>query len=128
MHPEARDSLMPAFDEILSAAEISVVVPYVQSLSQKDQSFDTGILESGKQVFDANCASCHGEQGLGDRSIGAPNLADAIWLKSEDGSVSAITSQIKNPKHGYMPAWVDRLDDETIRQLTLYVHELGGGE
>jgi cytochrome c oxidase cbb3-type subunit 3 len=128
MHPEARDSLMPAFGEILSAAEISVVVPYVQSLSQKDQSFDTGILESGKQVFDANCASCHGEQGLGDRSIGAPNLADAIWLKSEDGSVSAITSQIKNPKHGYMPAWVDRLDDETIRQLTLYVHELGGGE
>jgi hypothetical protein len=27
-----------------------------------------------------------------------------------------------------MPAWKDRLDDNTIRQLTIYLHQLGGGE
>jgi mono/diheme cytochrome c family protein len=27
-----------------------------------------------------------------------------------------------------MPAWVDRLDEDTLRQLALYVHSLGGGE
>jgi cytochrome c oxidase cbb3-type subunit 3 len=27
-----------------------------------------------------------------------------------------------------MPAWVARLDPTTIKQLTLYVHSLGGGE
>ena len=27
-----------------------------------------------------------------------------------------------------MPAWINRLDDNTIKQLTVYLHELGGGE
>ena len=29
---------------------------------------------------------------------------------------------------GMMPAWNERLDDNTIRQLAIYVHQLGGGE
>jgi cytochrome c oxidase cbb3-type subunit 3 len=27
-----------------------------------------------------------------------------------------------------MPAWAGRLDDATIKALTVYVHTLGGGE
>jgi len=27
-----------------------------------------------------------------------------------------------------MPAWGTRLDENTIRQLTIYLHQLGGGE
>ena len=27
-----------------------------------------------------------------------------------------------------MPAWKNRLDENTIRQLSVYVHEPGGGE
>ena len=27
-----------------------------------------------------------------------------------------------------MPAWKGRLDDNTLRQLTVYLHQLGGGE
>ena len=74
-----------------------------------------------------NCTACHGYDGRGQQEIGASNLADAIWLKS-DGSPQAILSQVKNPQHGMMPAWVDRLDEDTIRALTVYVHSLGGGE
>jgi cytochrome c oxidase cbb3-type subunit 3 len=27
-----------------------------------------------------------------------------------------------------MPGWTQRLDDATIKQLSVYVHSLGGGE
>jgi cytochrome c oxidase cbb3-type subunit 3 len=60
------------------------------------------------------------------RDFGAPNLADAIWLYS--ASKDEVVAQIKKPKHGMMPAWEGRLSPSTIRQLTLYVHALGGGE
>jgi cytochrome c oxidase cbb3-type subunit 3 len=29
---------------------------------------------------------------------------------------------------GQMPAWENRLDEETIRMLAVYIHTLGGGE
>lgn len=121
-NPDARESMMPAFGEVLSEQEIGQVADFVLTLH-------TGVNDQlpGYAVFQENCAACHGEDGHGIREMGAPNLSDAIWLKS-DGSKGAIMSQIKNPQHGVMPAWVDRLDDDTIRQLTVYVHSLGGGE
>ncbi|HSM20419.1 MAG TPA: c-type cytochrome, partial [Hyphomicrobiales bacterium] len=73
-----------------------------------------------------NCAACHGEEGGGDETQGAPALNDAIWLY--EGTAEAIASQIRNPRHGVMPAWAGRLEDTTIKQLALYVHSLGGGE
>ena len=41
---------------------------------------------------------------------------------------SDIYSSIYNSRAGVMPAWEGRLDKNTIRQLTVYVHQLGGGE
>ncbi|MEO1143289.1 MAG: cytochrome C oxidase Cbb3, partial [Pseudomonadota bacterium] len=39
-----------------------------------------------------------------------------------------IVAQIVQPQHGVMPPWQQRLSDETIKQLAVYVHSLGGGE
>lgn len=136
MHEDARDSLMPSYGELLSEDEIASVSEYVNGLHSgiskvyADEMAEEEIAElpTGARVFLEQCASCHRHDGRGDREVGAPNLADALWLNSEDGSVMAIASQVKNPKHGMMPAWVDRLDEDTLRQLTIYVHELGGGE
>ncbi len=135
MHDEAHQSMMPAYDGILSDAEIEAVGSYIKGLH--DGSSEPPVEEElpalaelplGMRVYKEQCASCHGNDARGLKEFGAPNLADAIWLKSKDGSLAAIMNQIRNPKHGMMPAWVDRLDDDTIRQLTLYVHSLGGGE
>jgi cbb3-type cytochrome c oxidase subunit III len=39
-----------------------------------------------------NCAACHGADGKGNPALGAPNLADGIWLYG--GSVAAVTETV----------------------------------
>ncbi|MBU2090077.1 MAG: cytochrome C oxidase Cbb3, partial [Alphaproteobacteria bacterium] len=62
----------------------------------------------------------------GLRELGAPRLSDAIWIYG--GSKEKIVESITNSRFGVMPAWTGRLDESTIKQLTVYVHALGGGE
>jgi len=122
-HDDTRISEMPAFgkDELLTPQEISKVADFVVSLSTGE-----GYSDQGKEIFAENCASCHGEKGKGDRDFGAPNLTDPIWLYGSDKK--DIIETISFSRKGVMPTWMGKLDDITIKQLTLYVHSLGGGE
>ncbi|MEO0636335.1 MAG: cytochrome-c oxidase, cbb3-type subunit III [Pseudomonadota bacterium] len=121
---DSRISDMPAFGDLLSRDEVNAVAAYVANLSapSANATADT----TGQTIFMDNCSVCHGEAGEGMIELGAPALNDAIWLY--DGDVEQIAAQIRNPKMGVMPGWQGRLDDVTIRQLTLYVHSLGGGQ
>jgi cytochrome c oxidase cbb3-type subunit 3 len=119
---DARYSEMPAFGEILSAEEIGTLVAHVQGLSQ---GADPAAGE-GAQLFADNCASCHGEDGRGLREVGAPNLADAIWLYGGDDKT--LTQTITYARYGVMPAWGLRLSEAEVRAAAAYVHQLGGGE
>lgn len=121
-----RMSQMPAFgkDGILSAAQIGDVVSYVRFVSMQEPISISG--RRGAALFATNCAVCHGDNGTGGRSVGAPNLTDAIWLYG--GDRAALTQTITNARYGIMPAWNTRLSPVTIRMLTAYVHSLGGGE
>jgi len=120
-HDETRISDMPAFGEFMDADEISKMADFVVATAA-----GTETSEEGRTLYNDNCAACHSETLTGGRDFGAPNLADALWLYS--GSSDEIVAQIRKPKHGLMPAWENRLSPSTIRQLTLYVHSLGGGE
>jgi len=119
---EARLSEMPAFGEMLSQKQISDVADFVLSKGKPTTPAET----DGQQVFADNCAACHGPEGKGGREVGAPDLVDAIWLYG--GTKADIMSQVTKPRHGVMPAWEHRLDRNTIRELAVYVHSLGGGE
>ena len=123
---DARYSEMPAFgrDELLEPAEIDQVVNFVMSLSGEPK--DATKVEAGAVVFEDNCSSCHAEDGTGDRSQGAPNLADAIWLFG--GDYDALSQTVNNSRYGVMPAWNTRLTEAQIRAVSAYVHQLGGGE
>lgn len=122
-HAETHDSAMPGFgrDRTLSKQQIDEVADYVLSLTGQGTAS-----ESAATIFKENCAICHGEKGEGNREMGAPNLADAIWLYGNDKA--SIVAQVNNPRHGVMPSWESRLPDATIKQLAIYVHSLGGGE
>ncbi len=123
---ETRYSEMPAFgrDEMLEKTEIADIAQHVLALS--NQEHDGEAAGRGAIGYSDNCAACHGENGAGDQFQGAPALGDAIWFYGSDGA--SIRTQIANPKHGVMPAWAHRLDEATVKQLTVFVHSLGGGE
>jgi cytochrome c oxidase cbb3-type subunit 3 len=123
---ESRQSQMPRFgaDGILKRAEINDVAEYVLSLS--GPRLDRAAVERGRPIFAENCAGCHGEKGEGNQEVGAPNLGDKIWLYG--GSKADVVESITNARAGSMPAWGGRLDDATIKMLTIYVHSLGGGK
>jgi cytochrome c oxidase cbb3-type subunit 3 len=122
-HPKTRNSVMPSFgiDQILTKNEIKSVAEYVMSLSGNGATN-----AQGQEIFTAQCAICHGANAKGGREFGAPNLTDAIWLygKNPEDIIYTITYS----RAGVMPNWGERLDDNTIKQLSIYVHSLGGGE
>jgi len=111
-------------DVYLTHDEIAQTVAYVRQVS--GQEADAGLAEAGATLFADNCAACHGEDGTGNRDLGAPNLTDAIWLYG--GDTDTLTETVTNARFGVMPAWENRLSDAEIKAVTLYVHQLGGGE
>jgi len=123
---DTRVSEMPAFgrDELLEKPQIKAVVEYVLKISNKEH--DEAEAKKGLEVYAENCAACHGEKGLGGREFDAPNLADELALYGNTREL--LTRQIQAPRHGVMPAWVNRIGEAGVRQLALYVHSLGGGE
>lgn len=124
-HDETRESQMAAFgkDKILNSEQIQVLAHYVVSLSGKNHGSND---VKGRSLFKEHCSSCHGDDGGGGREFGAPNLRDAVSLYGN--SYQNIFDTIYNGRAGVMPYWNEKLSDSTIRQLAIYVHQLGGGE
>jgi cytochrome c oxidase cbb3-type subunit 3 len=126
-HENTRVGAMPAFGAtgILNAKEIDQVSDHVRALAGLSTApgYDKA---TGEKIFAEQCASCHGEQGRGNQEFGAPNLTDRIWLFGSDKATIAQT--VIRGRNSVMPAWTGRLDDTTIKALTIFVHGLGGGK
>ncbi|MGH0000866.1 cytochrome-c oxidase, cbb3-type subunit III [Pseudovibrio ascidiaceicola] len=126
-HDETRYAEMPAFgrDELLEKEEIIQVANYVGSVAglPTQEGVD---LEAGKVIYEENCAACHMENAKGDLETGSPNLTAPTYLYGK--SVEDIIAQVNAPRHGVMPAWIDRLGETTVKSLAVYVHSLGGGQ
>ncbi|MBN8945139.1 MAG: cytochrome-c oxidase, cbb3-type subunit III [Rhizobiales bacterium] len=124
----SRQGPMPAFggaNGMLKPAEIVVLANVVRSFS--GLSTRPGIdLAKGRELFAANCAACHGEDARGNRELGAPNLASPLWLYGSDEKT--LVETITMGRGGVMPGWAGRLDETTIKALTVYVHSFGGGQ
>ncbi len=124
VHDDTRLSDMPAFltDDMLDKDQIKNMADYVVSLSDNTHTVPEGTYE----VFQENCAACHGENAKGNKDFGAPNLTDGIWLYGADKET--LISTISYSRKGVMPAWADRLDPATIKSLAVFIHSLGGGK
>ncbi len=115
---------MPAWGDVLEEEEMAQVIEYVIGLGGGEH--DAALAEAGAVVFEDNCAACHGDGGVGNRDLGAPNLTDAITLYGDDRE--SITETIANGRAGVMPNWNTKLSESQISAVTAYVHQLGGGE
>ncbi|KQU67262.1 MULTISPECIES: cytochrome-c oxidase, cbb3-type subunit III [unclassified Rhizobacter] len=116
---EGRQGMMPPMAAAIGGPqEIHEVAQYVLSLSG---SAHDPTAQFGKPRFMA-CAACHGIDGKGNQALGAPNLADRIWLHG--WGEEAITAMINNGKLNVMPAQKDRLGKAQIHVLASYVWSL----
>ena len=123
--PDTQTNQMPAFGRtgVLNEPQIADVAEFTLSLSGKAN--DKEADERGAKIFATTCTPCHGADGKGNPKLGAPNLTDELWLYA--GDKQTIMADIRNGRGGVMPAWMARLDPETIKELAIYVHSLGGG-
>lgn len=75
---KGRQGMMPPMAAAVgSSTDLRNVANYVLSLSGSPH--DEIAAQLGKPKFLA-CAACHGPAGKGNQAIGAPNLADKVWL------------------------------------------------
>lgn len=125
-HDETRFAQMPAFgrEQMLTGLEVRAAAAYVYSLSHPDYSTPENLsqIESGREIYVANCAGCHGETAIGDRDSGVPNLVDDAWIYG--GDLDMIIASIHGGRQGHMPTWDERLAPEEIKMLALYVNSL----
>lgn len=84
---------------------------------------DASDLQTGKNVFDTNCAVCHRSDGGG--GIG-PNLTDNHWiLGGAINNIYEVISEGGRPGKG-MIAWKNDLRPLEIAQVSSYILTLGG--
>jgi len=112
-----RTGVMPPMGEAVgSADDVKNLANYVLSLSgSPHDSVRAGL---GKSKF-TTCAACHGIGGVGNSAVGAPNLADKVWLHGY--GQEAIIAMINGGKTNQMPAQQGRLTEAQIHVLTAYV-------
>ena len=99
-----------------SADDVKNVANYVLSLSKSPH--DSLRAQLGKVKF-AACAACHGIDGKGNQALGAPNLADDVWLHAwgEQG----IITMVNQGKTNDMPGQAGKLSEAQIHVLAAYV-------
>jgi cytochrome c oxidase cbb3-type subunit 3 len=124
--PDTRNSKMPAFgaDQLLKPEQVNDLTEYVVALSRRPA--DAAAVGRAAKLWADNCAVCHGADGKGNVQFGAPNLTDRDWLYG--GDRASIHDQIWNGRGGVMPNWGARLDGNTIKAVTVYIHANAGGQ
>ena len=135
---QGRKGYMPAFGAVLQPAQLDDVAEYVLTLSNEAKPSEAS--ERGKEIFQGQvggCYYCHGADAKGVPSQGAANLTDKIWAivdepaqKTLQDKKAVLKTFISNGVNNtrIMPAWKGRLNDDDIKLLAVYVHQLGGAK
>jgi len=114
---QGRNGVMPPMAAAVGSPEdVRNVAHYVLSLSGSPH--DSLRASLGKSKFGA-CAACHGMDGKGNQTMGAPNLTDDIWLHG--WGENAIVAMINNGKNNQMPSQAHKLTEGQIHVLASYV-------
>ena len=110
-----------------TATQSSNVVAYVLSLSDPAAATaqKPSAIAAGKEVFAANCAACHGEDGKGKHELGAPDLTDATGSMAATGSRS--TRRSMTAGRGTCRTGSSGLTPVERKILALYVARSRGG-
>jgi cytochrome c oxidase cbb3-type subunit 3 len=117
---QGRSGVMPPWGAALGDLGVAQMAEYVVSLSGREH--DRAQAAQAAPKFAAMCATCHGAQGGGNQSLGAPALNNRVWQYG--GSLTAIRESIQNGRNGVMPAHAEFLGEAKVHLLAAYVLSL----
>ncbi|RLA48192.1 MAG: cytochrome-c oxidase, cbb3-type subunit III [Gammaproteobacteria bacterium] len=115
-----RQGTMPAWGDIIGDQGVTDVTAYVLSVNGREA--EPAQVTAGEKVFQTYCMACHGADATGNPAMGAPNLANGIWLYG--GNVEQISHSVRAGRTGVMPAHNNTLSEDKIHILTAYVYGL----
>jgi cytochrome c oxidase cbb3-type subunit 3 len=144
---QGRKGAMTAHKDILTPEEVDIMANFAVELSEGGAGS-----QQGWEIYNAKgCSACHGADGTGVLAtlpdgtvvtVGAANLKDGIWRFEPGGYESAkhtIMYGVNQPgveqsRDAVMPSFAQvgqlegKLSPDQIKMLTVYVHQLGGGQ
>ncbi len=83
---------------------------------------DPKAMSTARNLFQVNCAQCHGSDGGGAK--GFPNLTDANWQWG--GDPDTVVQTITGGRMAVMPPWGPVLGAQGVDQVVAYVEKLSG--
>lgn len=124
-----RGKIMAAIAKSLAPAEISSLATYLNSVKPSAINYKlAGDPIKGKQLY-ATCAICHGEQGIGNPALNAPNLQI-----QHDWYIASQLTKFKNGTRGdaeydiigatMAPNAIGLADDKALNDISAYIYSL----
>jgi cytochrome c oxidase cbb3-type subunit 3 len=111
-----RQAVMVGWLAVIGEEGVIQVRDYVKNFTATNHSPSA---EKGKVIYQQFCFACHGSEGEGNQTLGAPNLVDDIWLYGN--SDAQLHTTISKGRSGIMPAFDKRLSDAQIKMLVAWL-------
>jgi cbb3-type cytochrome c oxidase subunit III len=108
----------PMPQDLVTGSDADAVAAYVAAVAGKPPTTSKAST-SGKDIFLANCGSCHTLADAGTSGNIGPNLDDA------QPPAELVVERVTNGK-GVMPSFRDQLSEEEIRAVADYVSSVAG--
>ena len=103
-------------------ARVAAYLAPFASMTVPELAANAQAMATANNLFQNNCAQCHGADGGGAR--GFPNLANSDWQWG--GDPDSIVQTIANGRVAAMTPWGDVLGEEGIDAVVAYVQQLSG--
>jgi len=121
--PDTRFSQMPGYGELgFTEAQLNGLVDWVYSVAGMDH--DSAAVENVANLVPL-CSECHGDDGMGYKAFGGPDLSDRVWLFGS--SREEVYDVIDIGRTESCPAWSTRLNAATIKALSVFIYNQSMG-
>lgn len=123
--------------QYLSDDDVKAMAVYLKALPQRDSEppptsqarlVDPGVMETGRKVYAAQCAVCHGDEGKGHPPAFPPLAGNqSITMSSPVNSIRMVLNggyapgTKKNPRPHGMPPFSHILSDEEVAAVVTYI-------
>ena len=121
-----RSGMMPAQAAMIGEEGVHNVAAYVltELAGRKLPEGETADIGAGQKIFASTCFACHGADGKGTPSMGAPNLTNPSAF-IYGSSFAQLQQTIRYGRSGHMPAQLQYVGSEDkVHLLAAYVYSL----